>query len=79
MVYVAGHKQLRIFGLVPGKHERRRRTEVASLAEPPAQSVRLTPATGPLYWGTARRRVKGHAAGDCDANRGFCGAGDASG
>jgi hypothetical protein len=54
MVYVAGYKQLRIFGLVPGKHEPGRRTVVASLAEPPAQSVRLTPATGPLYWGTIR-------------------------
>jgi hypothetical protein len=54
MVYVAGYKQLRIFGLVPPKRVPPRRILVASLAESPAEVAQFAPATGPVYWGTIR-------------------------
>src|SRR5262249_36069769 len=52
--YVAGYKQLRIFGLVPPKRLPPRRAVGALPPAAPAGLAQFTPATGPLYWGTIR-------------------------
>jgi len=53
MVYVAGYKQLRIFGLVNHRREPKRMSLVAS--RPEAKAERFSAATGAVYWGTIRK------------------------